>query len=157
MELEEIRRACSELMATAEIAYLTTLGLDGYPHTRAIFNLRNREAFPKQAALHEPHTEDLVTYVATNTSSRKVREIEADPRVDLYYCAPSSFHGLRLVGDAEIVEDPAIKEGLWGGGWKQYNPSGRPDDPDYTVFRIRPHLASGWYASSRFEFPLGAG
>ena len=32
-------------MEVSEMAYLTTVQPDGYPHTRALWNLRNRKMF----------------------------------------------------------------------------------------------------------------
>ena len=45
MDLKELKRTSIELMATAQAVYLTTIGPGGYPYTRAMLNLRNREQF----------------------------------------------------------------------------------------------------------------
>ncbi len=154
MNGDELKRACVELMETADVAYLSTIGADGYPHTRVVFNLRNREQFPGQAPLFAPHRDDLMIYVSTNTSSSKIHQIEGDPRVSVYYCNPKQFRGVMLAGDIEIVEDPEVKKALWNKGWERYYPAGS-GDPDYTVLRLYPKRAAGWYESSRFEFTLG--
>ncbi len=157
MTKKEIQDACRELMETAPAAYLTVNDADGYPRSRAMLNLRNREQFANQAHLYANHQADFMVYLCTNTSSRKRREIEANPRVCVYYCRPEVFHGVSLIGDVEIVNDLETKAALWAEGWEQYFPTGKPDDPDYTLLRLFPKVVSGWYQSGKFEFHLGVG
>ena len=156
MKADELKQACVELMETADAAYLSTIGKDGYPHTRVVFNLRNKQQFPGQVTLFAQHRDDLMIYVSTNTSSSKIRQIKADPRVSIYYCNPKQFRGVMLAGDIEIVDDSKVKKALWNDGWERYYPDG-VDDPDYTVLRLFPKRAAGWFESSRFEFALGDG
>jgi len=156
VKTDELKEACLELMETADGAYLSTIGADGYPHTRVVFNLRNREQFPEQAPLFAPHRDDLMIYISTNTSSSKLREIKANPRVSVYYCDSKRFRAVMLAGKIEIVENPEVKEALWNEGWERYYPTG-VGDSDYTVLRLFPTYATGWVESSRFEFALGNG
>ncbi len=153
MQNDELKKASVELIETTQAAYLTTMGPDGYPHTRAMLNLRNREQYPNQVHLFAQHQDDLMIYFSTNTLSRKIREIKSNPRASVYYCHPEQFHGLTLIGDIEIVDDSEIRKALWNEGWERYYPQG-PDDPDHTVLRLYPKLAMGWYQASRFEFSL---
>lgn len=153
MNETELRAACIELMATANVVTLSTIGADGYPRLRAMLNLRNRSQYPEHAHLYEGHDEDFMVYISTNTSSRKRRDIEANPRIGLYFCRPTEFFGMSLIGDAEIVEDAAIKEAVWVDGWERYySTTGRPDDPDFTLLRFFPKNARGWTDSRTFEF-----
>ena len=154
MNSEELKAASVQLMAMAPVAYVTTIGPSGYPHTRAMFNLRNKERFPGQAHLFAEHQDDMLIYFSTNTSSQKLDQIKADPRVSVYYCSPDQFHGLMLSGDIEVVDDSALRHAIWNEGWARYYPGG-PDDPDHTVLCLRPKRAVGWYKSARFEFELG--
>jgi len=75
MKADELKQACVELMETADAAYLSTIGEDGYPHTRVVFNLRNRQQFPGQVRLFAQHRGALMIYVSTNTSSSKICQI----------------------------------------------------------------------------------
>lgn len=155
MTEKELRAECIELMATVDAVYLTALEADGYPRIRAMLNLRNRDRYPNQVHLYEGHNDDFMVYMSTNTSSQKRKDIEANPRIGLYFCRPAEFFGMSLVGDVEIVEDAAIKEAVWGDGWEQYYlTTGRPDDPDYTLLRLFPKSVRGWYHSRTFEFAL---
>ncbi len=150
---QKIKQASIEVMEASDAVYLTTYGLDGYPHTRAMLNLRNRETYPSQVKLFEQHQDDLMVLISTNTSSSKLRQIQADSRACLYYCLPLQFHGLMLVGDIEIVDDSQFKHAIWNEGWERYYPGG-PDDPDHTVLRLYPKYAEGWYQARRFDFVL---
>lgn len=74
-----------ELMEIAEAAYVTTMAPDGYPQTRAMFNLRRKEQFPALASLFKDHQEDFLAYCTTNTSSSKIAHLKKNPKVSLYY------------------------------------------------------------------------
>ena len=116
-----------------------------------ILNLRNREQYPNLVELFAAHRDDLLVYFTTNTSSQKLGQIRADPRVSVYYCNPEQFHGLMLSGDVEVIDDSALRHALWSEGWERYYPGG-PDDPDHTVLLLRPRSVRGWYKARRFEF-----
>jgi general stress protein 26 len=151
---ERLLKTCVERMSTADVVYLTSIGADGYPRTRAMLNLRNREQYPDQVGIYANHDADLMTYVTTNTGSQKRTELEANPRICLYYCHPAEFFGVSLVGDVEIVDDTAIKESLWVDWWERYYPTGKADDPDFTLLRLRPIEVRGWNQSEKFAFEL---
>ena len=142
------------LMEVADRAYLTTVSEDGYPRTRAILNLRNPSLYPKQAALFATHRKDLLVYISTNTPSAKVRQIERDPRGCVYYCHPTRWRGVSLIGDLEVTRDDEIRHALWNEGWEIYYPKGI-DDPDYAVVTLRPRRVEGWSGEGKFEFAVG--
>jgi general stress protein 26 len=154
MNVEELKKTSVELMETAQVACVTTIGPGGYPYTRAMFNLRNKEQFSGQVQLFAGHQDDLLVYFSTNTSSQKLVQIKADPRVSVYYCNPGQFHGVMLSGDVEVVDDSELRHALWNEGWERYYPGG-PDDPDHTALRLQPKRVMGWYKGSRFEFGIG--
>ena len=145
-----------ERMATADVRYVTTIGTDGYPRTHAMLNLRNREQYPDQVKLYAELNRDLMVYIATTTSSAKKMELDSNPRICVYFCHPSEFFGVSLVGDAELIEDMAAKEAPWVDWWSRYDPTGLPDDPDFTVFRLFPKEARGWNQGEKFAIELPA-
>lgn len=151
MTPSELQTVCLEIIETAPIVYVTSIAADGYPHTRAMFNLRNRQMFPCQIPLFAGHEADFLVYLSTNTSSTKLRQVRANPKVSLYYCHPAQFKGVMLSGDIEIADSSEIRQAMWNEGWERYYPSG-PDDPDHTALRLRPKSAEGWYNAQRFEF-----
>jgi len=150
---EMIQQANRELMASAEAAYLTSIDEDGFPHTRAMLNLRNRKLYPSQARFCEAHGERPILFFTTNTSSKKVAHIRANARVSVYYCRPASFHGVMLGGKMEIIDDLEIKRALWDSSWKQYYPQGH-EDADHTLLRLAPTIMRGWNRGTKFEFEL---
>ncbi len=140
MDEKDAKKLSLELMEIAEAAYVTTIAPDGFPQTRAMFNLRRKEQFPKLTDLFEKHKDDVLVYLTTNTSSSKIAHIKKNPKVSIYYCRPSEWRGLMLGGEVEIVTDKAIKEAIWQKEWEMYYPGG-PHDPDHTVLRLLPMFA----------------
>ena len=153
MDEQKITPKNIELMEKAKMIYLSSIDGNGYPQTRCIFNLRNREQFPGLAGFFKNLENDYTVYIGTNTSSDKVNQIKINPMVSVYYCIPEIFHGLLIAGKAEFIEDQGIKETLWQDGWEMYYPAG-VNDPDYTVLRIIPEFVKGWYDVGKFEFKL---
>jgi general stress protein 26 len=155
MNEREARRFALELMESSDAVYLTTVDRDGFPQTRAMLNLRNRQQYPSLVELFAPHKDDLLVLFTTNTSSGKTQQIRANPAVSAYFCVPAKFHGLMLGGVAEIVNDSHLKAAIWQDGWECYYPKGA-DDPDNTVLRLMPSVAKGWHGEGPFEFKLNA-
>lgn len=129
------------LLESAEAAFVSTVDGEGWPQTRAMFNLRNRRQFPDFAPLFEGG--GFAVLFTTNTASPKVAAIRVNPKVAVYYCQAGDFQGLTLGGEMEIVSDPELRERLWRPQWEMYYPGGR-DDPDHTILRLRPKLVR-WY------------
>ncbi|MCX5976419.1 MAG: pyridoxamine 5'-phosphate oxidase family protein [Coprothermobacterota bacterium] len=155
MEQLRWKQACLECIEAAEAAFLTTIGEDGFPRTRAMLNLRNGGQYPQQVSFFANHREDLLLYFSTNTSSLKLAQIRLNPRACAYYCLPALFQGVMLAGALDIVDDSALRHALWSEGWQRYYPQG-PDDPDHSILRLRPSLVEGWIEGTRFTFRLPA-
>lgn len=153
MDAGDAKRLSRELMETAEAAYVTTVDEAGFPQTRAMFNLRRIGQFPGLAALFEDHKNDFLVYFTTNTSSSKIGHMRKNPKVSAYYCMPSEFRGLALSGEMKIVADGAEKERVWQQGWERYYPGGI-HDPDHTVLRLHPLVATYYHQLSVFTFDL---
>jgi general stress protein 26 len=153
MSEDEFRELSKTLLETAWPAYLTTIDAEGYPQTRAMFNLRNKKWFPKLIPFFEKHGE-LTIIFSTNTSSTKINDIKTNSRVSVYYCDPESWKGVMFGGNIEVVDDIGIKKELWHDDWDKYYPKGH-DDPDHTVLRLSPKIAKGWAGSMTFNLKLG--
>ncbi len=149
MDTATIKEVSRQLIESAEAAYLTTIGSDGFPDTRAMLNLRNTTQYPGLAHFFSS-LDPFQLYFSTNTSSSKVRQMQENPNVSVYYCQPKSFHGVMFGGKIEIIEDVSIKQALWQPGWEIYYPKGF-DDPDHTVLRLSPLFLRGWYQLQRLE------
>ena len=153
MNEQDAKRLSFGLLESAEAAYATTIDPDGFPQTRAMFNLRRKEQFPGLASLFKDHQDDFLVYFTTNTSSPKIDHIKKNPKVSIYYCKPGEFRGLMLSGEMETVTDRAEKEKVWQKGWEMYYPGG-VHDPDHTVLRLRPMKAKYYHQLNSFHFDL---
>jgi general stress protein 26 len=153
MEEKEIKQECLNLMETTDAVYLSTLGIDGFPHTRMMSNLRNKEQNPGCAKVLEPDKNDFVVYFVTGNSSVKMQQIRTNPRITAYFCNPGEFQTLMLGGKVEEIEDMEFKKKLWQDGW-EIHWQGGAEDPEFTVLRLSPIFAKGWYKEGPFEFEL---
>jgi len=153
MDEKDIKQECLNLMETADAVYLSTLGGDGFPHTRMMSNLRNREQNPGCAKVLEPYSKDFVVYFVTGQSSVKMQQIRANPKISAYFCYPSEFQTLMLVGEIEEIEDMEFKKQLWQDGW-EIHWQGGAEDPEYVVLKLSPIFAKGWYKEGPFKFEL---
>ena len=154
MSEENVRQVCVRLIDEAWPAYLTTIDGNGFPQTRAMFNLRNKERFPKLQSLFSEHEDDFYVIFSTNTSSAKIEEIKSNPKASVYYCLPDEWRGAMIGGTLEIVTDVGIKQAIWHDGWEKYYPSGY-DDPDHTVLRFHGINARSWNQSRTFRIEIG--
>ena len=154
LDEKEIRMMCFSLLETSWPAYLTTIDEKGYPQTRAMFNLRNKDRFPKLIPLFEKSYEEFMILFTTNTSSTKISDVRVRPAVSVYYCNPDDWKGVMFGGKIEIVEDSELKKKIWHDGWEKYYLKGY-DDPDHTVLKLIPNVAKGWTGSMTFRLDLG--
>lgn len=155
MNEKEARQSSRELMDVSDAAFLTTIDGGGNPQTRAVFNLRHKTQFPELTRLFSNHADDLVVYFSTNTSSEKIKQIKANPKVAVYYCNPSEFRGLMLGGTIEIITDMDEKEAIWQDGWDRYYSEG-VRDPDYMLIRLAPSVARYYHQLDVVEFDPSA-
>lgn len=153
MNKEDMKQKILQLMQSSVFVFLSTIDKDGFPQSRVMFNLRNSEVYPSLIEFFSKHHDDLVIYLATNTSSIKIEQIRTNPAVCAYYYKPVEFKSAMLAGRIEIVTDPAIKKTLWQDGWEMYYPGG-PSDPGYSVLRLKPLKAKGWYKDHSYELNL---
>ena len=157
MEEKQLKEACLNLMETTDVMYLSTVGSDGFPHTRILSNLRNKKEYSGLVEIFEQHKEDFLVYMVTSKSSVKMNQIRANPKVSVYLSVfssvPSEFQCLMLAGEIEEVADKQLKKQLWQDGWEMHWPDGA-DDPEFTVLKLSPVFAKGGYKEAPFEFEL---
>ncbi len=153
MEEKEAKQMSLELMKVAEAAYLSTIDSDGFPQTRVMGNLRNKEQCRIAEELFTGHDEDLLIYMLTGHSSDKMQQIRANSKVSVYFCNSAEFHTLLLVGNAEEINDLDLKKRIWQDEWKIHWPGG-PEDPGLIMLKLLPEWAKGWHKEGSFEFKL---
>ena len=151
MDLEEAKQISLELIESSKAVYLTTIDSEGYPITRAMFNLRNKEQFPEFSEFFTKQEDKFVIYISTNTSSSKVDHIKKNAKIAVYYCDPEEFKGVMFGGEAEIIDDIEIKRKIWLDWWIKYYSEGLKD-PDYTLFKLNPKNARFYYKLNKVQF-----
>ena len=151
MKIEEAKQISLELMESSKAVYLTTIDSEGYPITRAMFNLRNKEQFPEFSEFFTQQDNQFVIYISTNTSSSKIEQIKKNPKIAVYYCDPEEFKGVMFGGEAEIIDDIEIKRQIWLEWWTRYYSEGL-EDPDYTLFKLNPKNARFYYRLNQVHF-----
>ena len=135
MTLTVKQKECLEIMERSSFVNLTTIDSKGFPSTRAMLNLRNKEQYPHLPTMYSEEKNPLTVYMTTNTSSEKIKEIAENEKACLYFCEAESFHGIMLQGIVEHVTDKEFRKKVWQDGWEIYYPKG---DEDYSVLRFVP-------------------
>ena len=154
MDEKEVKKEGKMLMETSKAAYLTTLDADGFPITRAMFNLRNKDQFPEFIEFFRKEENEFAIYIGTNTSSSKYRHIKENPRIAVYFCDPDEFKGFMLGGEVDIVDNLELKQKIWLEWWTKYYSKG-VEDPDYTLLRLAPKNARFYHGLQKLNFKLG--
>lgn len=151
--MEEVKRSGLKLMEESKAAYLTTIDPDGFPITRAMFNLRNKEQFPEFSELFQNQQNKFTIFISTNTSSNKVAHLNKNPKMCVYFCDTEDFKGFMLGGSVEVVEDDKLKKKIWLDWWTRYYPEG-VEDPDYTLLRLKPINARYYHKLNQEKIEL---
>lgn len=119
--------------------FLSCVGSDGYPLTKAVVPAKHRES------LNE-------IYFCTNTSSKFAEEISKNPKAGVYFYSRKIiwYKGCLLKGDMEIVADMSIKEKYWQNMFKHAYQEKSFTDPDFCVLRFIP-ISGRFYANFKLE------
>jgi len=152
-EVEEVKKSALKLISESKAAFLTTIDSDGFPITRAMFNLRNREQFPEFSEIFQNQENIFTIYISTNTSSTKVKHLKINPLMCVYFCDADNFQGFMLGGSVEFINDIKLKKIIWLDWWTRYYPKGI-EDPDYTLLRLTPKTARYYYKLKQVNFEL---
>ncbi|MEA2237860.1 MAG: hypothetical protein QOC81_2584 [Thermoanaerobaculia bacterium] len=113
--------AARRLMTRVRYCALITIGDDGQPQARTI------DPSPPDAR--------MVILFVTNPATRKVRQIERDPRVTLYYFDEHSPGYVTVIGTARVVADSEAKQKSWLEKWAPFYPGGAASA---VVFEVTP-------------------
>jgi len=154
VELAEAKKLSLELIETCKAAILTTIDFEGFPITRAMFNLRNKEQFPEFSEFFKKQEDEFIIYISTNTSSSKVEHIKTNPKISVYYCDSENFKGVMFGGEVDIIDDRDIKSKIWLDWWTKYYPEGL-EDPDYALLKLNPKTARFYYKLQQVRFEPG--
>lgn len=97
----------------------------------------------------------FTVYIGNLRRYHKTVEIQANPKVEM--CFMDAHHNqVRLTGVAEVVEDRPTLEEIWNANPLMRQFLGRMDNPEFILYRIRPHRVRYMqeWALEYFEVPL---
>jgi PPOX class probable F420-dependent enzyme len=118
-------REVTESLAGAGLAHVATASADGKPHVSVV----------------SPAVEGQTLWFATTASSRKARNLAANPRVAMMWQPQAEIY---LSGAATLVADEAEKRRLWDSGLFAFDLAsfwGRPDNPQLVFVKVEPDSA----------------
>ena len=118
---DSVIAAARDVIELARYAALITLDEQGSPRARAM------DAFVPD--------EEMVVWLGTHRATRKVADIQRDPRVTLYYFAPDGSGYVSMSGIAELVDDPTEKAQRWKEAWEQYYTD---REAQYLLIKVNP-------------------
>lgn len=107
--------------------FLSCVGEDGYPLTKAVVPGKHRESLNS-------------LYFATNSSSVFANAVNKNPKTSVYFYRRKLifWKGCYLKGEMEIVTDMSVKEKYWDNKYKGAYEQGTFADPDYCVLKFTP-------------------
>ncbi len=97
---------------------------------------------------------DGVVWFFSGAHTRKVADMEAEPRVQLSYAVPDEFRFISMTGEASIIRDDDKKRELWIADLERWFPQG-PESDDVVLIKITPSLVTWWIGEEEGELTLG--
>jgi general stress protein 26 len=74
-------------------------------------------------------------WLGTFPASRKVKQIQKNPNVVVYYYDTKGMSYVSISGKAQLINDPILKAKYWVEGWKVFYPD---RDKDYILIEVTP-------------------
>ncbi|HUL59852.1 MAG TPA: pyridoxamine 5'-phosphate oxidase family protein [Anaeromyxobacteraceae bacterium] len=115
-------RGYAELLGEFRTAVLTTRGSDGHFHARPM------------AMRQRVRGEEI--WFATAAESKKVRDLEAEPRCALVFFDARGTT-ISVSGTGEVLRDRKLLRELWDPAWRRWFPAG-PDQKGVALLRVIP-------------------
>jgi general stress protein 26 len=135
----ESMTAVAALLAKLDICMLTSRAEDGALHGRPMSNNGEVEF-------------DGDSWFFAPADGRMVREIEADPRVELAFIDSANATWINLEGEATIVrDDDERKRALWQDDLERWFRNG-PDDPEVVLIKVGVRHVDAWSKDGDFSF-----
>lgn len=98
--MEELTQNIINLVDRQEVCFLSFIDENGFPSTRTMLNPRKRQGIKE-------------FYLSTNTKSKKVQALLANPKAGLYFYDRPLYRGIAFAGTVEVLRDQAIKDEVW--------------------------------------------
>ncbi len=139
MTIEDAKKKALALIKSSKIAILATIDEQDFPNMRAMFNMDN---------------DGLETILfSTNTSAKKIKQIEKNSKAGAYFFDETAFKGLRLMGEIKVRQDQEVREKLWRPGFEMYYPKG-VTDPDYCVLELTVKKGNYYQGFEKIDFEI---
>lgn len=121
---DSLLKLSRSIIDSSKCRVFVTVDENGIPHAREM------SPFPPE--------DDMVIWLGTNPNSRKVKQIEKNPNVVIFYYDSEKLGYVSIQGKAQLVNDSEMKTKYWKDVWKVYYPD---RDKDYILIKIIPvHL-----------------
>lgn len=122
--MSDLKKRILELLSTPQMVSFATITEDGTPWARYVVGAAD---------------EELHFVFCTFTGSRKVAQIEADPRVHILAGGKGLEETqtyIHFAGLADMTRDEDLRHAVWHDGLKTYFEG--PDDPNYCIVVVTP-------------------
>lgn len=139
--MRDSEKTIGNLVDKQKVAFLGSVGREGFPNIKAMLQPRNREGI-------------RIFYFSTNTSSMRVAQFRENNRASIYFCDRRFFRGVMLKGTVEVLTDPASKEMIWEPGDTMYYKEG-VTDPDYCVLKFTAFSGRYYSGFKSEDFSVG--
>ena len=139
MDRQEAITESLKLVERSAVCMVGTITEDGFPNIKSMFNLKH-DGFKR-------------FWFSTNTSSRRVKQLQNDKRGCVYFLDEILGQGLMLVGTIEILQDIESKKLLWTEKSEKYYSFGT-EDPDYAVLCFTAAQGNYYHELSNVDFEI---
>ena len=139
--LQDDLGSVAQLLKKLDIGMLTTRAADGALHGRPMSNNGDVEY-------------DGDSWFFAFRDSRKVREIDADPRTELAFIDTPNGTWVNVEGTASVIrDDPERKRKLWQDDLKRWFADG-PDDPNVVLIKLSARHIDAWSGEDEYSLDL---
>ena len=139
--LQDDLGSVAQLLKKLDICMLTTRAADGALHGRPMSNNGDVEY-------------DGDSWFFAFRDSRKVREIDADPRTELAFIDTPNGTWVNVEGTASVIrDDPERKRKLWQDDLKRWFADG-PDDPNVVLIKLSARHIDAWSGEDEYSLDL---
>jgi len=119
------------------------------PGVGVTLSLLDHEGYPSTSCLSISKAEGLlqIDFAAGLSSNKAKRAMECSRGSICIFdddYENNSYYNITLVGDVEVITDPAIKKEVWYEGCEEHFTNGGLEDPDYCVLRFTTKRYNLW-------------
>ena len=118
---DSLLKVSRAIVDSARCRVLITVDEYGKPHAREM------DPFAPE--------DDMVIWLGTNPQTRKVKQIQNNPNVSVFYYDPKTFSYVSIEGKALLVNDSDQKLKHWKDYWKVYYPD---REKDFILIKVIP-------------------